>query len=837
MKPNELDILNPSQTPSRTTAPADDPRPATLGVFDSQGRPVADASVGDALATGEARFEAEREYHLLDPGGSAKVVRGAHVWNALSQGWALEPPEARELRKYRENATTLDAIGSGVIGAAESLTLGTLPALVEGFGGKQALKDYKLARGASEEAATLGEVAGLVVPFLGEVGAAAKLGRGAIAATEAISVAPRAVTRIARGTGEAVAGALPEASTALGRMAHRGVRFGAEGAVEGAAYGTGQAIGEASLGDKELTAERLLAAAGGGALLGAGIGGGLGFASGVAPLVAERVGGSLEGFAERQAWKTTGATGAMTRDVGIEQVKRSGRRMLDEGLVKFESYEERAAALRKATEEAGQDIDRMIVKIDETGTRPSIAPVLEKIDEQLGHLRSGIGPDIRLAKKLERDFVDWIRERSLPGKEPTFKELHSFRSRIDDYFESARAAGNTVEQAELSKLRNAIEDQITTQADGIATRAGGQFATDYTAAKARYRDLVKAAEVAEKRAPMLDAGNRSLSLTDTIMAGSGLIASGPKGLLFAAGNKLVREHGSTAAARLADAVARTGKPPSVADVLGDPFSAGAATDHAVAEARGKIEAVDAVKKKADSIALRMASGARQAVRATAISLPTTAAKVGAYETLAADAREHRVSPERSGIKVAARIEPLVNAAPGVSRALVVKATGDLDYLAKQLPSAGSAATPAQQKAIQPSGSERASFERKARAIKEPQSAVFDMQKGQLSDDAIAAIRERRPLMLSKIQEEAEREYAELMRQGKVPDRQTRLQVEKLLGRKVDPASNPTVVRIVQQHYAKQRAAVDTPPLSAPSTPSRRAERMESPSERVARGDE
>jgi hypothetical protein len=847
MKPDAV-ILNPDGTvPDNAVAP--DYRPSTLGVYDPAGRPLADDAIADALSSGEARFDMDREYHLLDAGGLPKIVRGEHVWNAISQGWALEPTEARELRKARENATLLDTIGAGAIGVGESLTLGTLPAIVEDFGGQDAIRDYKLARGASPEAASVGEVLGLLTPIGLEglaakgLGTVSKVGRGAMVAGETAAIAPRAVSRVARGAGEAVVGALPQATTALGRVTRQGIKFGAEGAVEGAAYATGHAIGEASLGDEELTAERLLAAAGGGALLGATIGGGLGVAAGAPSVIAERLGpGALEGFAERQAWKAIGASNDLTRRVGLDEAKRSGRRVLDEGLLKFEGAETRAASLREAAREAGEQVIKLAEKIDGAGARPNVAPIVEKLDETLGELRKGVGADVELAKKVDRDFGNWFRDRAVPGSEATFKELTATRASINDELERAIAAKDTRRTAAYGELRAVVDDQINRQTAAIAPKIGDDFLNDYAVARARHQELLNAAEAAETAA---SAGGPLLS-PDNALALGALAFAGPKGLLAAGANKLAREHGRAATARLADALAKSGRPPSVAEVLGGRLSVADALGDglptpgpasAAAEVRGRLDAVNDLKKKADNVALSMAAGVREAVKASATSIPRTAARAGTYEALAADAREHRSAPERTAFKVAARTEPVINAAPNVARAVTAKATGDIDYLSRQLPSTGAAATPAQQKAIQPSSSESASFVRKARAIENPQSAVFDMKNGRLSSEAVAALRERRPMLLSKIIEEAEQVYAELIRAGKVPDRQARLQLETLTGRPADAASNPLVVSVVQQAYAEQAAAMAAPPLATPSTPSKRADRMMSESEAIARGDE
>lgn len=1151
-------IINPelSQIASVGTGVSQAPTvqsPATLGVLDSAGRPIPDASISSAISAGEANFVPERVYDLLDPDGLPKRVKGQHVLNAMSRGWALESPEGRELRLARENATLGGKLLAGAQGVGEGLTLGTLPALVEGFGGKDAIQSYRKSRAASEEAATIGEVLSLATPIGVEslaargLGAASKFGRGAMTAAELATIAPRTVSKVARKAGEKVAGALPTSSTVLGQAFRRGTQLGVEGALEGSVYGVGFAIGEASLGDSELTAERLLAGAGAGALLGAGIGGSLGSVGSLAASGASRTAAALPGFAEKMAFRSTGATGAQIRQAGLDQARRSGRRMLDEGLTKFESLEERAIALREATESAGKDIRALIEKIDDTGARPQLAPIIRKIDEQLGELRNGIGDKPRLARKIDRDFGNWFRERIATDKSPTFKELHRIRAEIDEHVRGA--APGSIQKTEFGKLRTAIEEEIQSQADKLARQAGDEFSGAYTAAKARYKDLVTATNIAEKRAPEL--GSSSFTFFDRAAAVAGLMTGNPAGLLAAGVSKLAREHGDTAAAKLADRFSKKGaKPPTLAEVLsgapraandafptqglgliqklgddtlqslptasldelsgpvaptlkplsldeivararrpandnarraarktsiddaqkhfdematraeeaaksGDhstvldrflnseraavskaereaikneisdrvteflkqarnagadykgqvfrgmnkkeltklldddsvnastwsaskdpegakhfakrggvlvvipensggipvdgltgsntfnevlipkgmkwkvageeakdgvtvvtlesvqpklprasdtpdhllfgPGMSGApandvaglaaandnflqsatndnriarilaandgivpannqalanfitANDNALQEAaekaakkeiREKLEALGYVKEKADKTALAISKATKDAVSDSAHKvIPKVPSGAAAYEALAADAREHRVAPDRSAVKIAARVAPLVTSAPELANAVTAKVTGDLQYLSAQLPSAGLAGlSPAQAQKVVPSASERASFVRQARAIQDPKTLVFDMKKGTLSEDALKAIRERRPLLLSKIQEEAEAAYAQLVKEGKAPSRQMRLQLERLLGRSLDPASNPVVVKIVQQTYQEQAEAMATPVPPTPQSSSKRANRLMSYSETIAYGE-
>jgi hypothetical protein len=112
------------------------------------------------------------------------------------------------------------------------------------------------------------------------------------------------------------------ASSAVGRI---GANI-AGGAVEGSLYGAGNAVDEAALGNVEVTAEKLIAGAGLGALLGGG-GGGLGTALGegfkaAAPLAAraaKEFAPGLENFANRRWLKAAGGIQSDIKKIPQEQ--------------------------------------------------------------------------------------------------------------------------------------------------------------------------------------------------------------------------------------------------------------------------------------------------------------------------------------------------------------------------------------------------------------------------------------------------------------------------------------------------------------------------------------
>lgn len=129
-------------------------------------------------------------------------------------------------------------------------------------------------------ARTLGDVAGVAAPLVGEASGLVKAG------TMFNPVAR--VAELGTAAGETAAKLVPEAG-----LAQSVLRQGAQGAAEGAIYGAGQTVSEHALGDPDVNGEKLLSNVGFGSLLGGAIGGGLGAAEVTIPKALNIAGNAL----------------------------------------------------------------------------------------------------------------------------------------------------------------------------------------------------------------------------------------------------------------------------------------------------------------------------------------------------------------------------------------------------------------------------------------------------------------------------------------------------------------------------------------------------------------
>lgn len=216
---------------------------------------------------------------VIDADGNPALINEENLPIAVQERGA-RLPTAEEAQALADKAKYGEGIGNelkaGAAGAARTLTFGLSDVIGADIGRGEDLR--KLAE--QNPTATLaGEVAGAIAPAVltgGEslvANAVGKAGAGVRAATAAGRAAEGAAARSLAGLAE---------RGLAGRALATTLAKAAGGAVEGAAFGAGQAVSEAALQDHELTAEQVMQSIGAGALLGG----------------AEVAGGPVEGVAD-----------------------------------------------------------------------------------------------------------------------------------------------------------------------------------------------------------------------------------------------------------------------------------------------------------------------------------------------------------------------------------------------------------------------------------------------------------------------------------------------------------------------------------------------------------
>jgi hypothetical protein len=244
---------------------------------------VSGAMAQHGLADGSMALADDRI--TISRGGQLGSVSADDIGQALGQGFEIKDEgEAQAIRERNDAMSTMGQVQGGVEAALAGATIGGSDwAAVNMLGADR--EGMAARREGLGSMGTVIETAGALAPLLLSGGAAAP----AIGARGAASLGARGLGMGVRALGAPVRGV-----EALGALAERGalglvgesalartvVPMGVRGATEGLAYGVGAEISEATLGGREITAERLMAAGGMGMALGGLAGGGFGLAGG-----------------------------------------------------------------------------------------------------------------------------------------------------------------------------------------------------------------------------------------------------------------------------------------------------------------------------------------------------------------------------------------------------------------------------------------------------------------------------------------------------------------------------------------------------------------------------
>lgn len=215
-----------------------------------------------ALTAGTHNLIGGSPVNVLSPDGSLGSIPAEQVPEAMAR-YGFKLPTDADLSEYANQQKYGEGFGNelkaGAAGVARGATFGlsdvglTKTGLVD----PEALAELRKRNPAASTAGEIGGAVGsaLLAPEASLPGLAGKLGTGIAA-----KLAPAAIE------GGSLASKIVQAAKATGASA-----MGS--AVEGALYGAGETVSEAALGDPDVSAERLAANLGFGALIGGGLGG------------------------------------------------------------------------------------------------------------------------------------------------------------------------------------------------------------------------------------------------------------------------------------------------------------------------------------------------------------------------------------------------------------------------------------------------------------------------------------------------------------------------------------------------------------------------------------
>lgn len=723
---------------------------------------------------------------LIGPDGATYELDNADpaaLDEALRQGFKI--PMAKQEKSGLEE--TADTAMAGIAGTVEGLTGGALGAIAglaarpdkSGFvdpSGLAGRKELERLRSENPVASTAGEVAGMLVSPLNK-------------AADLVRVPLGTATRGARIAGN-VGG----------------------GAATGALFGAGKTLSDAALGDIDLTAEKLVAGIGLGALLG-GAGGGVGslieegarVVLPAAKTLAARARTALDDVANDAAISATRAQQGVINRIGDDKLRAAAEALRSKGLIRS-SPDEMAKAIEAERSSLGKLLGGFLDQADQGGSKVDHMRMLNRLDDFESRLnpleRNAVASDLRSARKAVAE---------LGAQGSGFRALDDLKQTIQAKAKFSRGPvplDDTTLGLKRS-LAGVFRDELDQQ---LLPVLGSDAGKAFTESKALYGALRDAERLAQSGAGRV--GERGalgyVGLKDLLAGGVLGNISGPFGIAGAIGSKLMREHGPAIVARIADKLAKdpaltavahslAAALPTVAQRLGayapalmqaaahspqhalaahmayaqvDPSYAATAQlagltpeqpdEHeaalgraqSIAEAAAASRALDErVKKGVDRVARGnggRSSGAMGSQDFGAMRMRRE--PVSAYLKRVSEVREMAANPQALVDRLAQNTGALSGAAPGVTASMANMAARAVAYLAKQAevpPKAGPMAPE-----WDAPEADRFMFAAKLEVVQDPMSVLQNAASGELMEEQVEALRAVYPRLAQQIADAA-----------------------------------------------------------------------------------
>lgn len=795
--------------------------------YDREGVPLREEDVQGALVAGNAGFRPDAQVWMRDPASNDdRVVSAAEASRLAREGYQYLPGEYVTARKEQASrrreydgglANSALAVASGL---ASGLTFGASDMAIQGgYFGDDAAKANAAIAEFNPGLRTASELGGALVPVLLSGGAGAA---GATART--VGAAPVAVSRLGAATERGVLSVLGSGAeqTVARRILSRAAGMGAGGAVEGGLYGAGDAVRQAALTDTELTAEKLLSAAGEGALFGGVLSGGLGVLAGGGREAFNRLAGSrtaregLESFANRQAARQLldrREINKVLRYGGESRIDRIGRELLDEGIpLSGKGWMERAgSAVAKKLDDAGRKMEAVAKQMDEAGVRIDTRTMARGIDDKIAAMRSSTsGTERRIAETVQGE---WQPLRDMLVKKADDGSTVYLKAGFDDMWKARRKLDemsiNFDKRDPATKALLGLRDSMDTAMDD-ALRMQPDLVPKWSAAKQKYADYASVRESLTRKGKQ-EASNAIVSGGDKI-AGS---AGGILGLLAGMGT------GSFGAAALTSAA--TGAALGAVNKFARDQGAGI-----MAQASRRLARMDT--RLAVSTQRLAGRSAVQALPRTVV--PTGSALKSAFDSTRRDLNDAR-DPQKLSARLAAATGDLARQEPQLAAAIQQRMVGDAQYLQSKLPpphtTGATGITPNAAKETW-SRAQMRDFIKIAAAIETPEVVLDQVADGDIPDpEVLEAVKARRPRLYQSIRDRVIA-YAS-SREEPLPYKQ-RVALSIAFDFRADESMQPETLSQIQESFVTPMSD-DKPGPAAALTPRAPVEAMTLPSERAS----
>lgn len=745
--------------------------------FDASGKPIAPEEYSAAASEGRAYFKKGERVYARDSAGQLVTLDASEVAHPGYQ--ILTPDQVQQAQTQKQYGEGLgNVVKAGAAGAARGLTLGASDAIAGAIGGEDTRRALKGLREANPIASTTGELAGAAAPLLLSggtssavegAGLVAKAGEAGSAAVRTLGAGHRAIAGVGslveRGAARGLAALGADGATAAGRIGAAAVKLAARGAAEGALYGAAGAANDAVLNGDDITAEKIVAGMGHGALFGGLLGGTLGGVARAtgelgAKLVPTKEG--LKQMAREQGLKAAGFKGSdfrklvgrATGDAADQRIAATADDLmnttLETGALKGErvlkpgaNAEETLARISAAKQEAAARLSGLKDEISEgmaaAGTGPNPAEFLRRADEQVlkPALRSslpGVRAEVRAAQRelsIMRANVDAAAQAGNAEQMAySFKQLDEFRQELAGRVYPKAPAGGGLPPPppkgaeQLQKVERLLSDYLKEEAGAFLVKVGDN-PNAYNEANRQFHSFRQLEQVGTKTVNQ-GLGNRSISPSDHalgIASGLGALATGNVGALgsmamggaAAFANKMLRERGNSLVADLARRAAETDS---------------------------------VIQTAANALA-----GQAEKVKAPALATVFTGKNLADQYQRTAERVRELAQPALAQQHVSDSIQEVAAQYPNVGAAVSRKLLTIYQQLSAQLPQShtdtGTTLTPLAVKARVPPV-EQQRFMSTVRGALEPESVIADLGRGILDRPAIESFKATHPQMFQQL---------------------------------------------------------------------------------------
>lgn len=727
----------------------------------------------------------------------------------------ISPEEEQALDKelILEEKYGKSPVKAAALAAARGLSFGASDVLAtqSGLVSPETLSAIKRKNAAASIA---GEVVGTAAPLLLSGGTAApavgaKLGakaliKGAGSGVRAANAASLAVEKL---TAKALKKAIAETGTetVARKIIEKGLSQAAGSAVEGALYGTGQLLSESALGEADLNAENLAAAAGTGALFGGAAGGLFGLSETIVPTFRN---GKVAGYVSKKL------------DNKVDDVL-AAQKLQGMTASRITKQNQRAPQIAENT----PAYLRNLADRKEIGIFSNSKKMLNAVDEDIAQIGSNIGKTL--------DDIDAIAKDTpiMPTKAEVAANAQTRLSQLKETFEGLNT--DTAKQS-LRKIERAIKGFD----DDLAKTTSYYTGKELNKLKNRYQSLAKwdkrgqlpldeqiSREISRSlREDVLNLADKASSLDQNLgqQLRQNLLDYGTATEFVANMSKKVDSEVNKNLINFRDYVTAGAFGSMDAGLLG--ATAVATRKFLDSDLKQKLLILNKIEKSNQKVATAIDSSisnfakkvnkvkrplTTKALLTTSFDIenPKKKAKdkdpVAAFKRISSELQSLQASPEKFMNYLSNSSLQSSGVAPQTAAQLQQTAISAVNFLTSKLP-----LNPSQKGAIQimkqrwnPSDIELNKFERYLQVIKEPLTALNHLEAGTLTREHVEALKAVYPNLYGRIQE---RTLEALAKDPESFDYQQRLKLGILLDIPSDVSLSPDNIQALQEEFKTEQ---------------------------------